>query len=61
MRYNLLENGGNWFPGNKARSIDQYDFAPCLANSPHADQIPALLADADRLLGGEAVQRLSQS
>ncbi len=61
MRYNLLENGGHWFPGAKARSIEQYDLTECLAASPHAAKIPGLLADADRLLGGEAVQRLSQS
>ncbi len=61
MRYNLLENGGHWFPGAKATSIDQYDLTSCLQHSPHADQIPALLMDTDRLLGGEAVKRLSQS
>jgi uncharacterized protein len=61
MRYNLLENGGHWFPGAKAKAINQYDLTGCLAESPHAAQIPALLADADQLLGGETVQRLSQS
>ncbi len=61
MRYNLLENGGHWFPGAKARSIEQYDLADCLSQSPHAAKIPGLLTDADRLLGGKAVQRLSQN
>jgi predicted aldo/keto reductase-like oxidoreductase len=61
MRYNLLENGGHWFPGKKADKVEEYDLSACLKNSPHAGRIPALLAEADRLLGGESVKRLSQS
>jgi uncharacterized protein len=60
MRYNLLGSGGHWFPGAKADRIDQLDLRQCLQHSPHADKIPALLAEADRLLGGKAVKRLSQ-
>jgi len=61
MRYNLLGNGNHWFPGNKADQLDRLDLHPCLSRSPHADKIPALLAQAHQLLIGEAVQRLSQS
>ena len=61
MRYNLLCNGSHWFPGAKADKVRELDLQTCLANSPHRDKIPAFLADADRLLGGEALQRLSQS
>ena len=61
MRYNLLENGGHWFPGAKATGIEQLDFSTCLANSPHAATIPSLLAETDRLLGGLDVKRLSQT
>lgn len=61
MRYNLLENGGHWFPGAKATNVDKLDFSTCLANSPHAAKIPALLIETDRLLGGMEVKRLSQS
>lgn len=61
MRYNLLGNGGHWFPGQKADRVDELDLKACLANSPHADRIPTFLAEADRLLGGQTVQRLSQS
>lgn len=61
MRYNLLGNGGHWFPGNKADRIKLLNLQQCLVNSPHRERIPSLLAQADRLLGGEAVQRLSQS
>lgn len=60
MRYNLLGNGGHWFPGAKADKIQQLNLQQCLADSPHREKIPALLVEADRLLGGEAVQRLSQ-
>ncbi len=61
MRYNLLGNASHWFPGNKAAQAHQFNLHNCLINSPHAAKIPSLLADADRLLGGEDVQRLSQS
>lgn len=61
MRYNLLGNGGHWFPGQPAKDVHQLDLSHCLARSPHADKIPALLMEADQLLGGKSVQRLSQS
>ena len=63
MRYNLLENGGHWFPGNKADKlgeISELELQKCLINSPHAAQIPAILKEAHHILGGEAVKRLSQ-
>ncbi len=61
MRYNLLENGGHWFPGAKATNAERLDFSACLAKSPHAATIPALLCETDRLLGGKEVKRLSQT
>ncbi len=61
MRYNLLENGGHWFPGAKASNIQTIDLSTCLAHSPHATKIPDLLVETDRLLGGLEVKRLSQS
>jgi predicted aldo/keto reductase-like oxidoreductase len=61
MRYNLLGNGSHWFPGQKADQIERLNLEPYLVNSPHADKIPDLLTQADRLLGGTALQRLSQS
>jgi len=60
MRYNLLDNGSHWFPGNKADRVDQLNLRQYLAHSPHVDKIPALLQEAHQLLGGEAVKRLSQ-
>ncbi|MEH2266120.1 aldo/keto reductase [Nostoc sp.] len=60
MRYNLLGNGGHWFPGNKADRLDELNLRQCLAHSPHADKIPKVLAQAHQLLVGEEVKRLSQ-
>lgn len=59
-RYNLLGSGGHWFPGNNADQIDQLNLQHCLAYSPHADKIPALLQEAHQMLNSEAVKRLSQ-
>ena len=61
MRYNLLENGGHWFPGAKATNVRDLDLSACLTNSPHAATIPNLLWETDRLLGGMEVKRLSQT
>lgn len=60
MRYNLLGNGGHWFPGKRADQIHQLDLRSCLAQSPHADKIPAFLAEAHEMLSGQDVKRLSQ-
>lgn len=58
MRYNLLGNGGHWFPGNKADQLHTLDLAQCLAKSPHKNAIPRLLAEAHELLKGEPRKRL---
>ena len=60
-RYNLLENGGHWFPGATAKNVSKYNLETCLKNSPHKNKIADLLQESDRLLGGAAVKRLSQS
>ncbi len=60
-RYNLLGNGGDWFPGENAAKVEELDLAPCLARSPHADRVPALLMETHERLAGEAVKRLQQS
>lgn len=61
MRYNLLENGGHWFPGAKASEVDQYDLTDCLRRSPYRAEIPGYLKEADRMLAAAEVKRLSQS
>jgi len=60
-RYNLLGNGGHWFPGNQADKLDQVDLRGAIAHSPHADKIPTFLAETHQRLQGKAVQRLSSS
>ena len=60
MRYNLLGNADHWFPGNKADQVPTLNLSNCLQRNPFAEKIPALLADADRMLGGQEVKRLSQ-
>jgi uncharacterized protein len=61
MRYNLLGNGGSWFPGNRVDNLEELDLRECLVNSPHAEKIPQMLATAQEILGGAEVKRLSQS
>lgn len=60
-RYNLLGNGGHWFPGNQADQLHAVDIRGAIAQSPHAEKIPDLLADTHQRLQGRAVQRLSSS
>lgn len=60
MRYSLLGNAGDWFPGAKADRVRELNLGQCLRNSPHADKIPAFLEEVHQLLGGQEVKRLSQ-
>lgn len=60
-RYNLLGNGGHWFPGNQADNVQRLDLRAAIAQSPHADKIPALLAETHDRLKGQTIQRLSSS
>lgn len=60
MRYNLLGNGGHWFPGLNAGALDTLDLKPALANSPYRDRIPELLREAHALLYKAPVKRLTQ-
>ncbi|MFN5516232.1 MAG: aldo/keto reductase [Cyanobacteriota bacterium] len=59
MRYNLLGNGGHWFPGQPAKEIDTRRLQDCLRNSPHGEIIPQLLRETHQLLGGQERKRLS--
>lgn len=60
-RYNLLGNGGHWFPGQRAEALGQLDLSQCLRHSPHAAVIPRLLAETHQQLGGQTVSRLSNA
>ncbi len=60
MRYNLLGNGGHWFPGNRADHLEELDLSECLAASPHRELIPRLLKETHEMLAGERKKRLQQ-
>ncbi len=60
-RYNLLGNGGHWFPGKPLPEDTPLDFTDCLRSSLHGQRVPELLMEAHKLLSGNAVQRLSQA
>lgn len=60
-RYNLLGNGGHWFPGKTARGVDTLDLTRALQNSPHAGVIPKRLSEAHTMLAGEQQQRLQKN
>jgi len=61
MRYNLLGNGGHWFPGENARKLNTVNIDEILASSPFKSQIPRMLEEAHQLLYKAPVKRLSQS
>lgn len=64
MRFNLLGNGGHWFPGVAVNSADQIDakkIAAALEGSPYAEVIPSLAKESFDRLGGEKVKRASES
>ena len=61
-RYGLLGSGGHWFPGANADRLDaevsEAELLACLGGSPWAAQIPELLRQLRRRVGGQAVKRL---
>jgi uncharacterized protein len=61
MRYNLLGNGGHWFPGEKAEKVDANALKSCLRDSPHRDRIPDYLVEAHAMLSGEERKRLQET
>jgi len=61
MRYNLLGNGGHWFPGAKAGEFDETALLAALRDSPFADRIPGILREAHALLAGEEKKRMSNA
>jgi predicted aldo/keto reductase-like oxidoreductase len=61
MRYNLLGNGGHWFPGYRADKLEGMDLSNAFPMSPHAAQLPQVLREAHEMLKGEEVKRLSTS
>jgi predicted aldo/keto reductase-like oxidoreductase len=64
-RYGLLGAGSHWFPGANADALDhsvsEAELKQVLAASPWVDQIPQLLRNLRRRLGGTATRRLMAS
>ena len=63
MRFNLLGNGGHWFPGAAPEALAEVnadELAAAVSDSPHADRLPALLRESVDLLAGEKVKRQSE-
>lgn len=60
MRYNMLGNGGSWFPGKNAGQLQEHADAvrQAVKDSPFADRIVDKLHEAVRVLSGEEVNRL---
>ena len=60
-RYNLMGNGGHWFPGQKADKLQDFDLHNAIRLSPHRAKILRFLEEAHNILGGTEVKRLSES
>jgi predicted aldo/keto reductase-like oxidoreductase len=60
MRYNLLGNVGDWFPGENATKAEGHDLSGCLQGYRYADRVPGMLAEVHEILGGKEVKRLQQ-
>lgn len=62
MRYNMLGNGGHWFPGAKAdASTDWAALRHCLAHHPLADRLLDTIKESHEHFNAEEVKRLSTS
>ncbi len=60
-RYNLLNNGGHWFPGEKLSGKAIRQVKSLLGAYRFADRIPAILEEAHALFDEEDTARISQS
>jgi len=61
MRYNLLGQGGHWFPGQPLGSLTSEQILPFLSRCLDPELTLTRLLAARDLLAGEQVQRLSRS
>ena len=61
MRYNLLGQGGHWFPGQPLGNLSAAEIRPYLQRCPDPDETLRRLLAARDLLAGEKVERLSRS
>ncbi len=60
MRYNLLGQGGHWFPGQNSADLDESALDRLLQDHPFRQRIPAILREAHDLFHEAPVQRASQ-
>ena len=60
MRYNLLGNGGHWFPGLNAANLDQLDISKSISKSPYQEKVRDWLQEAHQWFWAEPEKRLSQ-
>ncbi len=60
MRYNLLGNGGHWFPGARLGETNPADLANALGRSPYRDRILDIVAEAHEMLKAEETKRLQE-
>jgi predicted aldo/keto reductase-like oxidoreductase len=61
MRYNLLGQGGHWFPGKNAEAFDEKSLLAALPDYPFKDRIPAILHEAHARWFDKPAERLSKS
>lgn len=61
MRYNLLGNGGHWFPGFKMEAEHQGELSAFLDKLPFGDILASALMESVDLFKGEEKKRLSES
>lgn len=61
MRYNLLGQGGHWFPGQSLGTLTAEDLRPALRACPDPEETLHRLLAARDLLAGTKVERLSKS
>jgi len=64
MRFNLLGNGGHWFPGAKPTdelmgSISDAELLKAATEAPTPDRVVRMIRESVKLLGGAEVQRQS--
>jgi hypothetical protein len=60
LRYNLLGNGGHWFPGVNAATFDETAIRSLGEKTPFGGQLPEILKEAHERFGDVPRQRLQQ-
>jgi len=61
MRYNLLGQGGHWFPGQSMANLTVDELRPALCHCPDPEETLRRLLAAQDLFKGDKVQRLSSA